>query len=130
MQNVIQALRYNLNYYYVIIEIDFFIEGTSITWHFNLYFYLSQVDKLVKALHVKKRNMHLRAALNEIYFEVNNDPLLRYGLDTMRIPSKMLDEDHYFNEVYPMIVRTKTSRNNEMGVKELKTFYAKTVYIQ
>jgi hypothetical protein len=129
MQNIPEILSYEFNHYKVEIEIDFYIRGKQeLTWHVTVSF-LTKTNKLIKTLYFNKKNRHLKNTLIEVYWEANNDQILRYGLENIHLDRQMLSNDHYIDIIYPMIQRLRTSRNNTMTDLEKRIVFQNTKYV-
>jgi hypothetical protein len=127
MQKVADVLLYEHKFYNTEIEIDFFIEKEELTWHIAVQF-LKKNGDLVKSVYFNKKNIHFKQVITDVYWEVNNDPLLRYGLDDLRLSKELLAADFYANTIYPLLARLRISRKDTMTDRENRIVFQNSVH--
>lgn len=122
------VLSYTMDNYIVVIEIDFFVLNRDLTWHVLVHFYTKQ-DKLIKTLHFKKENMHLRDALKEVYYETNNDILIRTRIERCRIPAVVLEDSEYISFIYPGVAHMRRAIDRKLTNYERGMLFKNTKFI-
>lgn len=121
------VLLYDFAHYDVEIEVDFYVEkDVEFIWYITVHFLNKKKTSIIKTIYFTKKKMHFKDALKDVYYETNNDALVRTNLSDHRLPAIILEDDEYLEHIYPMLVRKRTERIDDMTPLERNIFVHNT----